>query len=645
MRKSAFLTALSLVLLGTTAFAQSPVIVTKTQTSASPAKLTPVSIDLLKQQQMIKLRVEQNVVLGNKHMSARNYVAAEKTFRQVLQDDPSNSMAHAGLSMAQAKQFKLDAAEDNALLAISSDTNNALAHAALALATMEKIQSSNLSTVHQQDKFLQDAESEANKAVALNPNLPEAHFVLGSVLKERGQFDQALVQFENAAAIDPKYSEALSGAGNVKLLKGDLAGAKDLFMKAIAANSANSGAHFGLGAALVKEGDPARALDELNISVYQFPNSAPAHFMMGEAYRAQGNTEAAIKEYQESIRIKPENPGSYLHIAELREARGDLEHAVAELHSARESLPNDLQVREKLGELSLKLEKADDAIREYKAVFVAHPESPTARTGLTRAYHLKAQKELSKAFFSSNSYEDSQKALSEAITLSPNDMELRLAQTKLRKMGGELFDANKIGPPQNDGDMLNYAEALITKGQYKAARETVANLIGKTNDGKQLLAIGDTLQLTHDLTGAEQAYRKGLQYPGTTERAERGIVQVAKIRDDQRKDLALGSDLANRKQYESALDKFYDAVKKDPLDPTARLGLAKVLERLDRPDSHELSESVKQWHEYVQLESALPESERQQIQRHVERLSSKLAKLQDRERTALEAAKERTEKM
>lgn len=86
---------------------------------------------------------------------------------------------------------------------------------------------------------------------------------------------------------------------------------------------------------------------------------------LGKAYERQGNTAAAVREYQESIKIKPENPAAYLGIANIREARSDIEHSIVEQRGGIELMPDHPELRLRIAYHSLRIEKLDDAIKEY----------------------------------------------------------------------------------------------------------------------------------------------------------------------------------------------------------------------------------------------------------------------------------------
>ena len=78
--------------------------------------------------------------------------------------------------------------------------------------------------------------------------------------------------------------------------------------------------------------------------------------------------------------------------------RGDLELSIGELRSGLEMMPNNPDLHLRVADSSLKLEKLDDAIKEYNTVLGNTPGNSAAAKGLTSAYYLKANKEAGGAF-------------------------------------------------------------------------------------------------------------------------------------------------------------------------------------------------------------------------------------------------------
>jgi tetratricopeptide (TPR) repeat protein len=354
---------------------------------------------------------------------------------------------------------------------------------------------------------------------------------------------------------------------------------------------------------------------------------------MGEAYAEQGNTVAAIQQFQESIRIKPENADAYLHIADIREARGDLEQSIAELRSGLELNPQASVLHERIADESLRLEKLDDAIKEYSNVLNQNPNNAAAAKGLTRAYYLKANKEATGAFFVSNEYENAKAMLDKAVRMNPNDMELRLAQAKLRALSGEKVDLNQVGTPTNDGERLAYAEALLAQNKFQDADSQMNLVLGNANNAKQAFAVGDLALMIKDLPNAEAAYRKAASLPGGSERARRGMDMVAKAKDVAKQDLTLANDLSRRKQLASAIDKYHAAIYENPKVPDSRLGIAETLQKLSPQEAKDLREAIAQYKAYISLSPNLPPKELEKLNKHIASLEQKAYKLEQKEKS------------
>lgn len=571
----------------------------------------------------LKGKVQRDLVEADDLMSKGDWTKAADAYKAVMNKDTKNAAAFAGYGLALGKQFKLDAAEENFDKALQIDPTNAVAHVGKALVLMNRLQSSSVTIRNQRDSMLKEAENQCRLALQKDPYSPEGHFQLAQSLREQGRLDDAVREYQEAIKSDPKYSEAYAYLGMTKLAQNSLGEAESNFKTAIQYNPSNSTAHYGLGKTYLKMGQTDAAIKELNTALYQNPNSHPAHLAMGEAYQTQGNNNAAIKEYQKSISIKPENPDAYLHIADIRETRGDLELSISELRASLEQMPDNVAIHQRIGDECLALEKLDDAIKEYNTCMNIAPSDAGAAKGLTRAYYLKAAKESGGAFFVSNDFESAKRQIEKAIQLNPNDMELRLAMAKIRSMSGETVDLNSIGAPKTDGERVAYAEALLAQNRFKDSQDQMNIVIGNASDQKQAFSVADLALMIKDLDSADAAYRKGGTFAGGEERARRGQDLVKKAREGSRQDLTLATDLAKRKQLNSAVDKYHSAIYQNPRVADARIGLADTLEKVTPAAPKDLREAVVQIKAYMSLRPDLPPKE-------VEKLNKRIAKDEER---------------
>ncbi len=583
-------------------------------------------------------RVERDVALGDRLMLKGKFERAADFYKDAINRNSHDVPALVGYGMALGRQFKLDAAEDQFDKALALDSGNALAHAGKAMVLLNRLQSSSMTIIKNRDNTLKQCETECKKALQIDPGLPEAHYTLGMVYKEQRRFDDSSREFQEAIRQDPKYSEAYAGLGLTRLAQGNVGDAVSHFQEAIRLNSGNSTAHYGLGVAYLKQNMPDNAIKELNTALYQFRNSAPVRLAMGDAYQMQGNTVAAVREYQESIRIKPENVAAYLHIADIREARGDIEHSIAELRAGLELMPDNPELRLRIGDESLRVDKIGDAIKAYESVLAVAPQSTRAVNGLTRAYYLKAQKETTGAFVADNDFEKAEDSIKKAISLRPNDIQLRMALAKMQALSGERIDLGAVGTPTNDAERLALAETLLADNKFDEAKTQMSQVIANAPDAKQTFAVADLSLMIKDLDSAEAAYKKAGSFPGAEARAKRGLDLVSRARQQAREELNLASDLASKKQVTSAVDKYHAAVFDNPKLPQARIGLARTLERVSKPSSQELREAATQYRAYVSLEPSLPQKNRDRLLNRANKLDNKAFKIEQKSTQARRGA-------
>jgi tetratricopeptide (TPR) repeat protein len=579
-----------------------------------------------------QIKIEREVVMADELMQKGKYADAADLYKQVATQHPDSVPALVGYGMALAKQFKLDAANEEFDKVLALDDKNAMAHSGKAMVMFNSLQSSSGTVLKNKDAILQKAEAEVKQGLQIDPGMPEAHFTLGMIYKDENRIDESVSEFDQATKLDPQYSEAFSGLGVAKLNQGDLPGAITAFKQAISLNTSNSTAHYGLGTAYVRQGQFDDAIKELNTSLYQYPNSAPAHLSLGQAYAGQGNSIGAVAEFQKSISIKPEQAQPYLGIADIREQRGDIELSIAEARSGLELMPNNADLRQRIADDSLRLEKLDDAIKEYRSVLDQNPGNAQAAKGLTRAYYLKANKEATGAFFVSNEYENAKTMIDQAVKMNPNDMELRLAQAKLRSMSGDKVDLSQIGTPTNDGERIAYAEALLAQNKFGEADQQLNQVLGNAQTPKQVFAVADLALMIKDLPNAEAAYKKAASMPNGAERAKRGLDMVSTAKDEARQKDTLASDLAKKKQFASAIDNYKTSIYDNPKVADSRYGLGQTLELLKPVTSSDLREAIIQYKAYISLSPSLPPKELEKLNKHLTQLDQKAFKLEQKEK-------------
>ncbi|MDZ4835740.1 MAG: tetratricopeptide repeat protein [Candidatus Melainabacteria bacterium] len=616
---------------------------------------------------LFKGRISYQVAKAEELWLQRKYDDAAVAFRKEMKRHPRNLDATAGLGMSLVMQFKLDGAEEQFDRVLTKQPDNAIAHTGKAFVAMNRLQSSSKTYIDKRSELLSSAENEAQAALQADSTLPQAHYALGSIYKEQNKLEEAYAKFKQATDLDPTYSDAYSQMAMLDLQQNRNSEAAANAREAITCNTANSTAHYALGESLLRQGSTDAAIKELNTALYLHRNSAPIHIALGKAYESQGNADAALKQYERASLIKPEakepnermvglhialgkqyetqnntvgalkeyrqaslidphHPEPYLHMAQLRENRGDLELAIAELRSGAEINRESPVLYQRIGEASLKLDKTDDAIKAFERALTLSPQNPALVDGLSRSFYVKAQKESAGSFLMSNEFENAKVSLEKAIKLNPSNLRLRLAMAKLRALAGETVDLKSIGAPTNDAERVAYAEALLAQNKFPEAQQQMLQVINGATDPHEIAAVGDLALMIKDLDSASLAYKKTSEL-GQHERAKRGMTGVVRAREESRRHVTLGQDLAKRKQLGSAVDTFRAATAANPRLADARLGLAQSEERYASKSPAQLRDAAEQYRAYLSLSPDLDVKVQKRISKKIERIESRATKL------------------
>ncbi len=572
--------------------------------------------------------VSIDTAAGERALLVGNYEEATADFRKALKKNAKDVPAIGGLGFALALQYKLDGADQQFDKAIKLKPKDPLAHVGKAFVKLSRLQTSNMTVIRQRDSILNSAEADCQTALQQDPGMPEANMVLGMIKREQGNLNEAIQDYSKAIEGDPKFGVAYTRRGLAYIDQANYPSAEQDLKQAISLRSSDASAHYGLGRVYLGEGKVDEALGELNTALSLNRNSAPIHIALGDAYRQQGNTVASLSEYMKAVNIKAENSDAYLKIADIYDERGDLEMSMADLRSGIALNPNSEALHRRVADTALRLEKNDDAIKEYNTALQLQPGDVEAVKGLTRAYLLKSQKEASGAFFANNNYEDAEAVIQNAIRLNPNDLELRLADAKFRAMSGQQIDLSKLPPPSNDAERIAYSEALLAQFRYNEATQAMQQVIANQNDPKQLFAVADLSLMIHDLDSASAGYKKAASMPGNEARAKRGLQQVSKARGDAQRSLNLAADLSKRKQYASGIDNYRNAAYLNPRLPDAHYGLAEALRKYYSKSPTKLREASAQYKAYLSLAPNLPEKDREKIQKTADKCLEKAANLE-----------------
>jgi len=140
------------------------------------------------------------------------------------------------------------------------------------------------------------AEEYALKAVALDPKLPLAHFLLGELYIYKSRIPEAVAEFQKELAINPAHAATYYKLADAYSRIQKYEDAERLLQRSIWLDSTSTGPYILMGKVLEKKGELDLAVRALTRAATMDPNNATTHHLLGQTYRDMGKKEEAETE-------------------------------------------------------------------------------------------------------------------------------------------------------------------------------------------------------------------------------------------------------------------------------------------------------------------------------------------------------------
>ncbi len=148
------------------------------------------------------------------------------------------------------------------------------------------------------------AETEARKAIELDPRLPLVHYLLGELYIFKSRIPEAIKELEAEMSINPGHGATYYRLADAytRVMRWD--DAERLLQRSIWLDATASGPYILMGKVLLKKNEPSLATRSLERALSMDPNNYVAHYLLGQALRVQGKTADADREMQLSQKLQ-----------------------------------------------------------------------------------------------------------------------------------------------------------------------------------------------------------------------------------------------------------------------------------------------------------------------------------------------------
>ena len=158
----------------------------------------------------------------------------------------------------------------------------------------------------------------------------------GVVLFQRGQYQEALREFQEASYDDPNNPDAYYNLGatyhqlgKLRTLPEDLARAETCYRQCLDRNPNHRDCHRGLAVLLAEQGRTDEAFRSLQSWVDQQPTASEPKIELARLHEEFGNRSAAKERLVEALTTDPQNAQEWAALGRIREQSGEYAQALA----------------------------------------------------------------------------------------------------------------------------------------------------------------------------------------------------------------------------------------------------------------------------------------------------------------------------
>ncbi len=350
----------------------------------------------------------------------------------------------------------------------------------------------------------------------------QAHYNLGRMYLENGQYDASIDEFREAINIDPPYADEHCELGRAYLVQGNLSAAENSAKEALrlkandyppAQKLLDAIADGQAGLISLNDKQYAASIEKFRAAIKKEPFFVDAHCELGRAYLAQGNLEEGEKALEEVLRLDESNANAQKVLGAIKDYQSGVNCLDAKRYGAA-------------------IEELIAAIQKEQIFIDAYCELSRAYLGI------------------GDNVEDAKSAAQKARGLKSDYLSVRnlLDAIKCYDSGRAFFN--------ND----QYEEAI---GKFQAAIDREPIFVDAHCElSRAYLGMGNNVE------AAKSAAQKALRLKGDYPLAHNLFDAIARYNS--------GRDLFDNEQYEEASGKFQAAIEKEPIFMDAYCGLGRT---------------------------------------------------------------------
>ncbi len=234
----------------------------------------------------------------------------------------------------------------------------------------------NLGSVYADVGNLNMALQALERAVLINPTLPESRTNLAGVYMRLGRVQDALVQYKMAVQQNPNDPLIHLNLGGAYASLNRNLEAITSYQEALTLDPNLSAAYRNMALVYTRQGRYMEALNQLEKAVRLDPDNPQVHGQLGDVYLRTHEARRAIIELNKAISLKRDYLEAYIELGQSYEELGQTSEAIEAYKKAAAVRPNSVDVLQALGNVYFKQKNYDVAAQYFSQAVNAKPDDP-----------------------------------------------------------------------------------------------------------------------------------------------------------------------------------------------------------------------------------------------------------------------------
>ena len=231
---------------------------------------------------------------------------------------------------------------------------------------------------------MQEAITQYDQALEIEPDYADAHCNLGAALTQVGRVQEAREHLEESQRLAPDSASTHASLGLALEQMGDVQQAMEQFEAALRIRPDFAETHVNLGNVLLKQGRVQEAVAHYEEALRIKPDYVEAHMNLGNGLLTQRKLPEAIAQYEEALRIKPDYPQALDNLGIALAQAGRVPEAMKHWEEALRLKPDDVNAHYNLGNALQGQGRVPEAIEQFEQVLKLRPDFTPAKNALTR---------------------------------------------------------------------------------------------------------------------------------------------------------------------------------------------------------------------------------------------------------------------